>query len=170
MDYKEKYERALEYMCKVYPTLNAADKVDAEHYFPELKESEDERVRKALLSEFISLQSKGYKFAGLEGEDIINWLEKPGEQNSVKWHSEDEQSLNACLGYIPDEFLRRWLKNVIHVKYDKPADTEWNWEDEIRLTNIIIMLKEGASHHFIKDDITKAVDWLKFLRKRMKGE
>ena len=40
----------------------------------------------------------------------------------------------------------------------------WSEEDETRLTNIIIMLKEGASHHFIKDDITKAVDWLKSIR------
>jgi len=46
--------------------------------------SEDERVRKALLSEFISLQSKGYKFAGLEGEDIINWLEKQSEQKHAE--------------------------------------------------------------------------------------
>lgn len=44
------------------------------------------------------------------------------EQKPVEWSREDEQSLNACLGYIPDEFLRRWLMDVIHVKYDKPAD------------------------------------------------
>jgi len=40
----------------------------------------------------------------------------------------------------------------------------WGEEDETRLTNIIIMLKEGASLHFSKNDITKAVDWLKSLK------
>lgn len=39
-----------------------------------------------------------------------------------EWHREDEQNLNACMGYISDEYLRMWLKNVIHAKYDKPAD------------------------------------------------
>ena len=41
------------------------------------------------------------------------------EQNHVEWHREDEYNLNACLSYIPDEFLRSWIKDAIHVKYDK---------------------------------------------------
>ena len=45
MDYKEKYEKALGWMRDVYPTLTGATKEDAEHYFPELAESEDERIR-----------------------------------------------------------------------------------------------------------------------------
>jgi hypothetical protein len=44
------------------------------------------------------------------------------EQKPAKWHREDEQNLNACLGYIPDEFLRRWLTDIIHVKYDKSVE------------------------------------------------
>lgn len=52
----------------------------ADEIFSEFEESEDERIRKALLNEFIHLQSKGYKFAGLEGEEIVTWLEKQGEQ------------------------------------------------------------------------------------------
>lgn len=47
---------------------------------------------------------------------------KQGEKNPAEWHIEDEQNLNACLGYIPDELLRRWLKDVIHAKYDKPIN------------------------------------------------
>jgi spermidine/putrescine-binding protein len=44
------------------------------------------------------------------------------------------------------------------------VSTTWSEEDETGLTNTIIMLKEGASLHFNKKDITKAVDWLKSLR------
>ena len=44
------------------------------------------------------------------------------EQKPAKWHREDEQNLNACLGYIPDEFLRKWLTDIIHVKYDKSVE------------------------------------------------
>lgn len=44
---------------------------------------DDERIRKSMLNEFIHLQSKGYKFAGLESKDIITLLEKQGEQKSA---------------------------------------------------------------------------------------
>ncbi len=81
-DYKKKYEDALERareMCAM-PT----DKATMEYVFPELKESEDEKIRKALLNEFTHLLSKGCnKFAGLENEDIITWLERQDEQNFV---------------------------------------------------------------------------------------
>ena len=46
----KKYDEALEWMREVYPTLTGAAKEDAEHYFPELKESEDERIRKEIIS------------------------------------------------------------------------------------------------------------------------
>ena len=32
---------------------------------------------------------------------------------SAAWGIEDEQNLNAALGYIDDEYLRRWLKDII---------------------------------------------------------
>ena len=86
-------------------------------------ESEDERIRKRI-KYFINATSKGEleKYAIIK-EDAIDWIEKQGEQKPAEWHREDEQNLNACLGYILDEFLRRWLTDVIHAKYDKPADT-----------------------------------------------
>lgn len=45
IDYKERYEGALGWMRDVYPTLTGAAKEDAEHFFPELKDSEDERLK-----------------------------------------------------------------------------------------------------------------------------
>jgi len=58
----------------------------------------------------------------MNGEQVA--MATMDEKKPVEWNREDEQSLNACLGYIPDEFLRRWLMDVIHVKYDKPADKD----------------------------------------------
>ena len=34
------------------------------------------------------------------------------------WHAEDEKNLNAVLSFISDEYLRRWLKDIIHKNYD----------------------------------------------------
>ena len=90
-------------------------------YNAALEESENERVIKTLQHIVKGACSKyGIKFLGGEvyKEKLLAWLEKQG----AEWHSEDEQKLNACLGYIPDEYLRRWLIDVVHVKYDKPVD------------------------------------------------
>ncbi len=38
------YDEALKWMRELYPGLHGATKEDAEHYFPELRESEDERM------------------------------------------------------------------------------------------------------------------------------
>lgn len=57
---------------------------------------------------------------------------------------------------------------------EKQQTAEWSEEDETRLTNILIMLKEYLIHHYSKDDIDKSVDWLenrvKFLRPQPKQE
>lgn len=90
MDYKEKYEKALQ-RAKQFsekPFLEDSKGI-VEYIFPELAESEEERIRKALLNEFIHLQSKGYKLAGLEGEKIISWLKSLKPQNI--WKPSDEQ-------------------------------------------------------------------------------
>lgn len=40
MDYEKAYKEALNWMRGIYPTLTGSDKEDAEHYFPELAETE----------------------------------------------------------------------------------------------------------------------------------
>ena len=96
---------------------------------PQLKQElneKDEKIRKELIEHcrkqaemyYILRSAKEYS----EVQSWINWLETQDEQKPTEWHSEDEQNLNVCLSYIPDEFLRRWLKDVIHIKYDKQAD------------------------------------------------
>lgn len=98
-DYKKKYEDALERareMCAM-PT----DKATMEYVFPELKESEDEKIRKSLLNEFTHLLSKGCnKFAGLENEDIITWLEKQVSPDMVA-----EAYLRGC-----NDTEKKWIE------------------------------------------------------------
>ena len=118
------YDKAIEHARSLLKTIGNATlgnlvlKNEFKNMFPVLEESEDEMIRKTLIKYFRNCVS----LEGINGEDISNWLEKQGEQKPSEWHREDEQNLNACLGYIPDEFLRRWLTDIIHVKYDKPAD------------------------------------------------
>jgi uncharacterized protein YbgA (DUF1722 family) len=196
-----RYDKALARARNIVNSINVGliGKDSFEAVFPELAESEDEKIRKDLIIYLRSVLSNkkygdkfieswiawlenaqyaidhakregfqlGYK-AGIEKQDkktepiedfvsefekqvshliasainreheynkgYVKWaaqslieyakreIEKQGEQKPVEWYREDEQNLNACLGYLPDEFLRRWLTDIIHVKYDKPVD------------------------------------------------
>lgn len=85
MDYKEKYEDALEYMRTVYPTLNGAAKEDVEHYFPELKENEDEKMINFISHELACLRATDEKGSDRYNEltEAIAWLKKQDERINV---------------------------------------------------------------------------------------
>ena len=84
MDYKEKYEQAIENIKKI----KAANKYNKElvdfidNKYPELKESKDERVRKSLIEHIKGITSCNY-FLGINKEQMLAWLKKQGNQKSV---------------------------------------------------------------------------------------
>lgn len=228
-NYKEKYEEALE-RARVWKEKSGmpADRQGIlDDIFPDLKESEDESIRKSLIKSYINqhpsnfptvdgftreqilawLENQGeHKFPSLSEKEIVclkrtldflreehnsytgkdftnkiavlEWLithpvlvhpselqQNQGEQKSTEWHREDEQNLNVCLGYIPDEFLRRWLKDVVHEKYDKPT---WSEEDEKRIESVIEHLENSISDtpSSLRPYVRKDIDWLKSLKER----
>ena len=83
MDYKEKYNVALERASKLR-VQNPFDTVGqmVEHIFPELAENEEERIRKAIISGMIALKNNQNikTFAAIPIDDCIAWLEKQGER------------------------------------------------------------------------------------------
>ena len=143
------------------------DKNTIEYLFPELKESEDEKTKRILHS----ISSKmSFHLRDIFTEEEFQcfdawsnaWLEKQG-QKSAEWHREDEQNLNACLGYIPDEFLRRWLTDIIYAKCDKSA---WSEEDEsmyVRTLGILGKCYMGQLPTKVEDELK----WFKFLKNKL---
>ena len=83
MDYERKYKDALGWMQSLYDCLHGATKEDAEHYFPELKESEDEKIRKGIIKYLYFIKDKdgSYMPNNIPFDDMIAWLEKQGESN-----------------------------------------------------------------------------------------
>lgn len=79
MDYEKKYKEALEDMRVIYPNLKGDAKLAVEHAFPELRESEDERIRK-LLVEKISNLACGCFISQEQKQKFIHYLEKQKEQ------------------------------------------------------------------------------------------
>lgn len=116
MDYKEKYEQALERCKKEFNFNNLAYsheeiKQRLEHVFPELKE--DERIRKALIQH---IKYKVSVISGWRKEELIAWLEKQGEQKPVEWSEEDENLFNLSLENLLE------LRNRFGEKYGKVGD------------------------------------------------
>ena len=104
MDYKKKYEEALERMKSwakgEHPECFSEAQKAAEFVFPELKESEDEKIRKEIIDFF---KARKYNCS----ERFITWLEKqeitnilPSDTSSndnVKWSEEDEEMIKQLL-------------------------------------------------------------------------
>lgn len=83
MDYEEKYEQAMFRMNKWAEGSEITDpKEVAEFVFPELKENEDERIRKSLIEHIKGITSWNY-FLGISKEQMLAWLEKQGEQKPI---------------------------------------------------------------------------------------
>lgn len=140
-----KQEKKLEEAKRLYKDANADQRYVLESLFPELAEIEDVRIKKEIIA---------YIKTGTYHKDWVSWLEKQGKQ---KPYGQKEECLDCQFNYAGE------CKGSCELKRNE-QNPAWGEEDETRLTNIIIMLKEGASLHFNKKDITKAVDWLKSFR------
>ena len=80
MNYERKYEDALERARKWYNNPNSSSIGKSYLYavFPELTESEDEKIRKSLL-EYLHTLPNHYAHGGVCAPEWIAWLEKQGE-------------------------------------------------------------------------------------------
>lgn len=85
MNYEEKYKEALERVKALIET-NTSDALfhlkDIESIFPELKESEDERIRKWCISHFkaaVLVTKNNAEYKEYLNNKVIPWLEKQGE-------------------------------------------------------------------------------------------
>ena len=87
MDYEMKYKGALERAKMSYHTGDYdKDTLEMlEIIFPELKESEDERIRKELIRLFndTAWNDSSFQFYDLDKQKVINWLEKQCEHKPI---------------------------------------------------------------------------------------
>jgi len=98
-----------------------------ENIFPELKESEDERIRKKLLA--LVEWSKSYAASGITNDDakkMLAWLEKQGQvkdfaisQHENKICKESDDSLTS-----EDERIKENIIATIHLYYGEPLEDE----------------------------------------------
>ena len=118
MDYEKKYQEALERARQFseHPLQEDSSNI-VEYIFPELKESEDEKIRKEMIA-----YMKQPKDGELFPKAWISYLEKQGEQKPVEWSEDDEGWLNDTISFLEE----------IKGTYEQNAQDCINWLKTLR--------------------------------------
>jgi len=117
-NYEQKYNEILEWARKNKARLNG---VPIEEVLPELKESEDERIRKELIETINCMKEDHQVFLSEQQiERYLAYLEKQKEQKPVQ--TEDEKEYVRILKSLVSDFIRDHYKNVDITFYQKIYD------------------------------------------------
>lgn len=108
MDNKEKLELARDWYNDQSTTNK--EKVLLENLFPELKESEDERIRKKLIKLFTTNNVEDY--GGVTNKQIVAWLEKQGEKSNYNPYKVTVESIAAMVEKYVNGDLIDFYDNV----------------------------------------------------------
>ena len=191
MDYEKKYKEALERARGIHSfSSDIAEIKRMEQIFPELAESEDERIRKAQLDYWRSVGGK--EWHGVPVQETIAWLEKQGEQKEYTFKSlprllemiePTERAKAYCQklidalikeGYATDakvagECLKQMNgEKVALATMDEEQgeqQSKWTEKDEHYLILCVECVKECAAQE--REDFSKTIDWLNSLKQRM---
>ena len=129
MEYKKKYKEALELMKDCIPDKDGLVHIRPCEIFPELKKSEDERIRKELKSFFDSEMSdygnvewrKGIRYG-----EIVAWLEKQDKKDSQvilpTFTFDDILALQCCMKKVQKD---EELYNQLQILHDRLHDAYW---------------------------------------------
>ena len=169
MDYEKAYKEALERMKGYVKDEYGCTRLRPEDIFTELAESEDERVRKAI----IDVLKAVYECADMPFisqkqtlDSYVAWVEKQGKQKPVEWSEEDQAHIDSILQRLEGmcqkgaTFTRTrfavsededWLKSLRPQKQWKPT------EDNI--DQAISILEKAAKDIKIPEKY-KTSDWL----------
>lgn len=143
------YDSIIEKANKMHSENCDACKTCIEELIPELAESEDEKIRKALIGELNTYFDKDTKIDGFSIERIIAWLEK---QSSITKLSEEEQKPEENKGNIGG------------------ISSNWSEEDEHRIKDTIYFLDTAKKHYASTEELDACIDWLKSLQDRVQPQ
>lgn len=142
------YDEAISMAKKFYtPDSNNVNlKATLEMIFPELKESEDERIRKAII-DYFRWNPDGQLLNEFSNREVLAWLEKQGEHAKF-WDSiqvGDKVTRNQDGVLVNLSRLKRVAKRDEKQGEQKPA--EWSEEDEVAINMAIIALEDMYSEN-----------------------
>ena len=126
MNYEKKYKEALERAKGLLEGMDEGDYLasseDIENIFPELAESEDERIRKELIAIYSVGAKVNAKTGDISDKDIVAWLEKQKEPDWAHSQKENEDNyvirclINGLRFYCADNEDATWGTDKFHMK------------------------------------------------------
>lgn len=164
------YERAKKEDCPIWSTY--------EYIFPELAESEDERIKNLLFC--IVRDNKEVKKVlegnGIAVNNVLTYLEK---QKPAEWSEEDEMIATSIVNVLK-RFEHRgatdmkidWLQNKLKSLRPQPRQ-EWSEEDELHRRSIIntieMCMQDNDNAESVLGYYETDIAWLKSLHNRPKS-
>ena len=182
--YEKKYKEALEKAKSMIDDLRKGEDILAvsnlETMFPELKESDDERIRKELLESFKYQQRESRTdkewLNGIKLSEVVAWLEKQGEQkpifNVVDWQPSkvDGKIHNIYNSGVEPKFIEkkelRKIENSPILSNSAKTGKNWSEEDEKCIDNCCLLIgaADNCYEKTFKDD---CIHYLQNLKQRM---
>lgn len=167
----QRYDEVIERAKKLQETCDSTAVVGwCEYLFHELKESEDEKVRKALLR----FHASTIDIDGIQGKEILAWLEKQGKETSWK-PSKEEMDVLYGLAYITNQYDEHKEEVITRLYQDLKREffngssyenmfPNTSTEDDVRRRSTIQVLEYARTldtyNQYGKADIDKNIAWL----------
>ena len=152
MDYEKAYKAVLKTATQwIKDGCTDKERICLESVFPELRESEDERIRKALVIMMKVPRKEIFEAQGITKEQALAYLEKP---------KEPIDPFDTKLFQDGVKEGRRLEREDIK-KEQKPA--EWSDEDEKIRRNLMSLLANMRGDRITEETYQKYYPWLKDL-------
>ena len=118
------YDEALEKAKSWHTDAQIDFKKSLETLFPELAESEDERIRK-LCEALVRTCFTSELCTKEEKDECIAWLEKQGQKSA--WSEEDEERLKSCLNILQAKGIMG-VTETVNTKWLKSLKDKCTWK------------------------------------------
>lgn len=158
-DYEKRYKEALKVIEGLYDIVKYQSSSDAlltcqtiERAFPELLESEDERIRKAIKEAVENYWSDDTQAL----TDILAWLEKQGNQESLCDKCRKEQPSHSCQD----------ITALGRCALEKQGEQKSSWSEEDEKIYQSIIDDTVQENQLDGNQIT----WIKFLKNRVQSQ
>ena len=135
--------------------------------FPELAESENERIRKALITFFNRFPYDSIEAAGTNAKEAIAWLEKqdkkPTEIRETK--PKDISEFLNRLNTVEQEFLLEHIAKIRELDKEEQNPADWSKEDDYNLQCCVAKVQYDIDNGRIGRN-RELLTWLKSLKHR----
>ncbi len=169
MDYEQKYKDVLEQMRGFTPDERGLVLICPSDLFPELRESEDERIRKDLIA-FVKSRLAGFP----DCDRFIAWLEKQRQEKSIDISIKEKAhqiAWETSKHYDPDACKQEWCEMAaidMAALLEKQGEQKPAWSEEDEEIPNLIIARLHSHPNVDLEEYSKEYDWLNYSLKSLK--